>query len=159
MTICSRCEISWYIEIFIFKNSWPWNCWSSTRYTTVTVAPFDGKFPTSYLMVIVMFALSLTVYEIFANIKNAKRWPWKWKSWSRSRKTGLAPFDYKYPNLYRWIFQNCNYLGTYVNAKGNPHTSAVMTIGKICKADLLKNLALIRATTDLYQISTISKIL
>ena len=30
------------------------------------VAPFDGKYLTSYPMVIVMFALSLTVYEIFA---------------------------------------------------------------------------------------------
>ena len=30
-------------------------------------APFEGKFPTSYMMVIAMSALSLTVYEIFAN--------------------------------------------------------------------------------------------
>ena len=28
--------------------------------------PFDGKYMTSYLMVIVIFALSLTVCEIFA---------------------------------------------------------------------------------------------
>ena len=29
--------------------------------------PFDGKYMTSCLWAIVMFALSLTVYEIFAN--------------------------------------------------------------------------------------------
>ena len=29
--------------------------------------PFNGKYQTSNLMTIVMFALSLTVYEIFAN--------------------------------------------------------------------------------------------
>ena len=32
------------------------------------MVPFDGKCSTSYLMAIVMFALSLTVYEIFANL-------------------------------------------------------------------------------------------
>ena len=31
------------------------------------MTPFDGKFLTSYLMSLVMFALSLTIYEIFAN--------------------------------------------------------------------------------------------
>ena len=36
------------------------------------VAPRDGKCPTSYLMAIVIFALSLTFYEIFANKKRQK---------------------------------------------------------------------------------------
>ena len=34
---------------------------------TFVMAPFDAKYLTSYLMAIVMFALSLTVYETFAN--------------------------------------------------------------------------------------------
>ena len=34
--------------------------------------PFDGKYTTSYLMVIVMLALSLTVYEIFANYEKCQ---------------------------------------------------------------------------------------
>ena len=39
--------------------------WS--RRTTFAVVPFDGKYPTSYLIAIVVFALSLSIYEIFAN--------------------------------------------------------------------------------------------
>ena len=31
----------------------------------IDMAPIDGKYMTSYLMAIVMFAPSLTVYEIF----------------------------------------------------------------------------------------------
>ena len=31
------------------------------------MAPFDGKYMTIYLMAIVMFALSLTNYKMFAN--------------------------------------------------------------------------------------------
>ena len=37
-------------------------------HTIFAMAPFDGKYQTSYLTAIVMFALSLTVYEIFANL-------------------------------------------------------------------------------------------
>ena len=51
-------------EIFIFKNSWPWKCRS--RLWCITLA-FEGKYLTSHMMVIIMFALSLTIYEIFAN--------------------------------------------------------------------------------------------
>ena len=37
------------------------------------MAPFDGKYMTSNLMAIVIFALSLTIYEIFENqIKRKK---------------------------------------------------------------------------------------
>ena len=32
-----------------------------------TTAPFDGKYRTSYLMAIVMSALSLAIYEMFVN--------------------------------------------------------------------------------------------
>ena len=35
------------------------------------MAQFDGNYATSYLMAIVMFALSLIVCEILANLKNA----------------------------------------------------------------------------------------
>ena len=34
---------------------------------TFVIVTFDGKYATSYLMAIVMFDLSHTVYEIFAN--------------------------------------------------------------------------------------------
>ena len=36
-------------------------------YKIFAAAPFNGKYPTSSLMIIVMFALSLTIYEIFTN--------------------------------------------------------------------------------------------
>ena len=36
--------------------------------TTIAWAPFDGKYLTSYMMAIVMFALSLTICEIFTKI-------------------------------------------------------------------------------------------
>ena len=35
--------------------------------TAFTVAQFDGKYLTFYLMAIVMFALSLVIYEILTN--------------------------------------------------------------------------------------------
>ena len=35
--------------------------------------PFDSKYMTSYLMSIIMFALSLTIYEILANQINCKK--------------------------------------------------------------------------------------
>ena len=37
-----------------------------SRYTTLALAPFDGKYMTSYVMAIIMFASDLTIYEIFA---------------------------------------------------------------------------------------------
>ena len=43
------------------------------------MAPFDGKFETSYLMAIVMRALSLTIYEIFANQIKCKKLTLKMK--------------------------------------------------------------------------------
>ena len=36
------------------------------------MAPFDGKYMTSYFMIIIISALSLPVYEIFANKKSQK---------------------------------------------------------------------------------------
>ena len=46
---------------------------SKSRCTTFTMLRFDGKYPTSYLLAIVMFAQSLTIYELFANIMKCQR--------------------------------------------------------------------------------------
>ena len=54
------------------KNSWPRKCRSKSWRSTVAVAPFDGKYLTYYLMAVTMFAISLTVYEIFTNRKCQK---------------------------------------------------------------------------------------
>ena len=67
---------------------------------TGSVMPFDGNHLTSYLMAIVMFALSLTVYEIFANEIMPKVWPWNWRLRSRKRKTEVL-FDWKCSILHR----------------------------------------------------------
>ena len=55
-------NITWFPEIV-----WPWK-YISRRRTTFALAPFDGKYLTSYLMALVMLALSLTICEIFAKI-------------------------------------------------------------------------------------------
>ena len=55
------------VEIITFQNSWPWR-------TTFAVASFDGKPPNFYLMVIVVFALSLTVYETFNKKAQHRSW-------------------------------------------------------------------------------------
>ena len=39
---------------------------------TLAITSFDGKYMTSYLMGIVMFALTLTIYEIFAKFIKCK---------------------------------------------------------------------------------------
>ena len=46
-------------------------------YNICSVALFDGKYMTSYLMAIVMFALSLTVCDIFANQEYANNFTMK----------------------------------------------------------------------------------
>ena len=43
-------------QIFTFKISRPWKCRSNPWCTTFAVVSFDGKYLTSYLMAIVMFA-------------------------------------------------------------------------------------------------------
>ena len=55
-------------EIFTFQNLWPWKCKLMSWCTIFAVAPFDGKCPTSYLMAIVMLALSLSVCKMLANL-------------------------------------------------------------------------------------------
>ena len=41
--------------------------------TTFTLEPFDDKCIMSYLMAVVMFSLSITVYEMFSNAINCKK--------------------------------------------------------------------------------------
>ena len=105
----------WFPEIV-----WHWKYRSRLRCTSFATTLFDGRYLTSYLMLIAMFALYLIICKIFAKIiKCQKYWPWKW---SRSRRTGLAPYDRKCWSPYTWIFQNFSYLATYVYAKINTHT-------------------------------------
>ena len=50
-------------EILTLKNCWPWKCRSRSRCTTFAT---DGRYGASYLMVMMIFALSVTIYKIFA---------------------------------------------------------------------------------------------
>ena len=84
----------WFSEIL-----WSWIYKLRSWWTTFSLTPFDGKYPTFYLMAILTFTLSLANCEIFAKIiKFQKIWPWKWRSRSRSKRTGLVPFDWKCSN-------------------------------------------------------------
>ena len=53
--------IIWFPEIV-----WPWKYRSRSRCTTFALAPFDGKYLTSYLMAIVMFAPSPTNFAKYS---------------------------------------------------------------------------------------------
>ena len=55
-------------ETLTFQNWCPWKRRSRSWYMTFAVAPFDGKYIASYLMAIVMFALSHTICEIIAKL-------------------------------------------------------------------------------------------
>ena len=68
------------------------------------MAPFDSKYMTSYLMALVMFgdfALSVTIYEIFAKQIKCPKFDLKMKIKVKEEKTGVAPFDWKCLVLYR----------------------------------------------------------
>ena len=62
----------------------------------------------------------------------------------RSRRTGLAPFDWKCSNPYMWFVRLLAAWEHTFTQKVTPsqRETRVMIIGKICKADFLKNLEL-----------------
>ena len=71
------------------------------------MAPFDGKYIASYLMAKVVFASSLSIYEVFPN-------QIKYQHFYLEDQTGLAPFDCKYSFLYIGdFFQKFSYSETY----------------------------------------------
>ena len=83
-------------EIFIFQSWWPWKCRSWSWCTTFAVAPFDGKYLTSYLMTIVMFAF-------FQPCQNwdLKSLTLKIRSRSWSMTFTMILFDGKYKPLWK----------------------------------------------------------
>ena len=99
-------------EIFKFQNSWPQKCRSRTWCTTLAIVPFDGKYLTYNLMPIVMFALSLTISEIFAFQIKCQNFDLEIEG------QGAANWDlwHSIGNVWfhRWIFQNFSYLEIYV---------------------------------------------
>ena len=98
----------------------------------------------SYLMMIVLLALSIIVYEILANQVNCRKFDLTMKVIVTEKNGTLRHWT---GNLWFYMsgfFLHFIYLVTYVCAKGytSTHTqreTGVTTIGKICKADLPKN--------------------
>ena len=70
-------------------------------YNIRILLPLDGKYMTSFLMTKVMFALSINIYEIFANKVNCQKCYLENDGQGQDvNKTGLAQFDCKCSNLY-----------------------------------------------------------
>ena len=84
-------------EIFTFKSVWPWKC-GSRSWCTTTVVPFNGKYLTSYLMVIVMFAFSSVYLSKIANWIVGRG---KFRSTSLNTTFVMVQFDGKYQFLYK----------------------------------------------------------
>ena len=79
-------------EIFTCQSSWPWKCRSRSWCKKFAVAPFCGRYTTSYLMAIVMFALSLTICKIYAKLIKCQNFDLENEGQSQEEeKTGLAP--------------------------------------------------------------------
>ena len=139
---------------------WPWKYRSRSRCTTFSMAPFDGKCLTSYLITTVMFAISLTICEIITKIIKCKKfWPWKWRS--RSNRTLPAPLDWKCSNPHMWFFSEfldtwkqtitpTGYTHTYTHA----HTHTVRDKGD----DYWKNLQICLKTKTVCTLSMLEAI-
>ena len=82
------------------------------------MTPFDGKNPTSYMIAIVIFAPSLTVYYIFANQETFKNFDIE----NEGQAQGVEKWDLRHSTINVRIhigdfYQNLCYLATYVYLK------------------------------------------
>ena len=123
-------------EIITFQISSLWKCRSRSWPTTLAVAPFIGKYPTSYAMAIVTFAISLIVYELFANQENAKTFTLQTKVKVNEYKKWTCAIRLEMPVSIWVIF--CRiliYLRTcvYANTHNTIHTIQYNTITKYAK--------------------------
>ena len=91
------------------------------------MASFDGECQPSYMMVIVMFALSLAVCEIFANLINCQNFDienegqcQRDEKWDLRHSTENGRFHLGY------FFQNFSYLGTYREISNTVRASVKM---------------------------------
>ena len=119
---------------------WPWKYRSKSRCTTLVMTPFDGKWMISYPMEIVMFALSLTICEIFAKMLKCKSVNLENEDQGqRLDERDLRSSTGKCSIPYRWFFGMLATRQHIFTQKGCTHIHSEMTIDKICKADLPKN--------------------
>ena len=81
------------------------------------MAPFDGKYQTSFLMAIVLPAIPLIICEIFANQESAKT---DLESEGQVLEVGERDLRHSTRNIRIYngdFFQNFSYSATYVYAK------------------------------------------
>ena len=81
------------------------------------------------------------LWDIQKSRKILELWPWKWRSRSWSRRTELALFDWKCSILYCWFFrilatQQHRFAHKVDTRTHTQRATEVLTIDKICKADL-----------------------
>ena len=133
-----------FCEIGIFQNSLPWKYRLMSWCTILAVAPFDVKCMTCYLMAIIMFAVHPTVFEIFVKQEKCQNWPWKW-SFTVKKKNGtcsiLLEMSASMYIIIFWILATWEHTSTQKIWHTHTHTqreTGVLTIGKICNADLYK---------------------
>ena len=91
-----------------FTNRWSWKHRSRPRCRTFVVAPYDGKYLTSYLMAIVISTLSVTSYHIFTNLIKHQKFTLKMKVKVKKEKNetsavSLALFDSILLNFLRFF--------------------------------------------------------
>ena len=95
-----------------------------SRGTTFTMASFKGKYITSYLMTMVMFALSLTIYEIFENQIKCKMFYLKNEGQGQVGKRDLRHSTGNVRIFIGNFLQNYSFPEKYAYAKGNAHTNS-----------------------------------
>ena len=102
-------------------------------------------------MAMVMFALSLTIYKIFANLIKFQKFnlenyghsqaeKWDLRHSTRNVRFRISNF---FQNLTNWkhTFMQTSKTHTHTHIHTHKHTqreNRAMTVGKICKADMLK---------------------
>ena len=124
-------------EIFTFQNSWHWKCRSRSWHTAYAVSLFKGKHQTSYMMVIIMLALSLREMRKWRKIPIfVLKMKVKFKERHSTRNAWIL--------IEEFLFKNVCYLEHMFTDKDS-HTQTkthrekgVITTGKICEADLPK---------------------
>ena len=106
------------------------------------MAPFDDKYRT------IMFSLSITVYEIFADLIKCQKFDLENEEQDQEGEKRNLHHSTGNVRFYINAFQNFSYPATYFDAKEKSygHTymdtyrgTGVVTVLKICNADLPKN--------------------
>ena len=90
------------------------------------MAPFYGKYTTSYLMKIVIFVLLLAIYEVFANQIKCQTVDLEIEGQGQGGENGLAPFVLAMFDCMLVFFYNVSYTVAYVYATLVTHTNTLL---------------------------------